>query len=345
MNSNLISKAVRYALVAGAATALAAPAVFAQDAAQSNPNQNQNANTAQLGKIEVTGTRIKRTDVETAQPVTIVTQAQIKATGLTSIGDVLQMISSAGASLNTQFNNGGNGSTFLSLRNLGSNRLLVLINGQRVDSGLGGAVDLNNIPVSIVDHIEVLQDGASAIYGSDAIAGVVNIITLKNYNGAEANGYFGMFNGHRDGGGWDGKTQEYDFTIGSSGDRAGVVMNVTYVNQTPVFAGNRSISKEPAIGGGSASGSSGTAGGRFILINPGNTSSINGCNFYSSYGFSVCNLTQANPPNNTPTTGSLRKFTNSDRFNFAPLNYLVTPSERTSLFVQGHYDLADNLTF
>ena len=83
MNSNLISKAVRYALVAGAATALAAPAVLAQNAAPSGTNQNQN-NTAQLGKIEVTGTRIKRTDVETAQPVTIITAAQIKATGLNS---------------------------------------------------------------------------------------------------------------------------------------------------------------------------------------------------------------------------------------------------------------------
>ncbi len=346
MNKTTLSKAVRYALVAGAATALAAPAVFAQDAAQSSNNQNQN-NTAQLGKIEVTGTRIKRTDVETAQPITIVTAAQIKATGLNSIGDVLQQITSAGAALNTQFNNGGDGETQLDLRNLGSNRLLVLINGQRVDAGLGGAVDLNNIPVSIVDHIEVLQDGASAIYGSDAIAGVVNIITIKNYNGAEANAYMGMFDGHNDGGGWDGKTQEYDFTIGSSGDRSGVVMNASYVNQSPMWAGQRTISKEPYIGSGPSGGSSGAAPGRFFLLANGNQSGLtpSGCNFYSSAGFSVCDLTQANPANNSPTLGSLRAFTNADRFNFAPLNYLVTPSERTSLFVQGHYDLADNLTF
>ena len=346
MNSNLISNAVRYALVAGAATALAAPAVFAQDAAQSNnQNQNQNANTAQLGKIEVTGTRIKRTDVETAQPITIITAAQIKATGLSSIGDVLQQITSAGAALNTQFNNGGNGGTFLDLRNLGSQRLLVLINGQRVDSGLGGAVDLNNIPVSIVDHVEVLEDGASAIYGSDAIAGVVNIITVKNYNGAEANAYMGMYDGKNDGGNWDGKTQEYDFTIGSSGDRSGVVMNVAYVNQDPVWAGQRTISKEPVMGSGPGGGSSGAAPGRFFIYQNGNASAINGCNFYASAGFSVCDQTQANPPNTSPTLGSLRAWQNTDHFNFAPLNYLITPNERTSLFVQGHYDLADNLTF
>ncbi|MGB9428808.1 MAG: TonB-dependent receptor [Gammaproteobacteria bacterium] len=348
MNSNLITKAVRYALVAGAASALAAPAVFAQDATQSTANQNQNANTAQLGKIEVTGTRIKRTDVETAQPVTIVTQAQIKATGLTSIGDVLQNLSSMGAALNTQFNNGGTGATNLNLRNLGSARLLVLVDGQRVDTGLGGSVDLNNIPISIVDHIEVLQDGASAIYGSDAIAGVVNIITIKNFNGAEASAYMGMFDGHADGGGWDGKQQEYDFTIGSSGDRSGVVMNVAYVNASPMWAGNRSISKEPNIGGGAAVGSSGAATGRFIVYAHGNQSGLNkGCNSYSSVSLTVCDLTQANAPNTSqnPSLSSLRPWTDADHFNFAPLNYLVTPNERTSMYVQGHYDLADNLTF
>ncbi|MGA9851774.1 MAG: TonB-dependent receptor [Gammaproteobacteria bacterium] len=347
MNSNLISKAVRYALVAGAASALAAPAVFAQDATQSstgqNQNQNQNANTAQLGKIEVTGTRIKRTSVETAQPVTIVTQAQIKATGLTSIGDVLQQISSMGAALNTQFNNGGSGATFLDLRNLGSNRLLVLIDGHRVATGLGGSVDLNNIPISIIDHIEVLQDGASAIYGSDAISGVVNIITVKNYNGAEANAYLGEFDGKNDGGGWDGKTQAYDFTIGSSGDRSGVVMNVSYVNASPMYAGNRSISKEPLIGGGNATGSSYTAGGRFFMLIPGNANKA-GCSLTG--GFSVCDLNGGvGAPNFNPTLNTLSAFTDADRFNYAPLNYLVTPNERTGLYVQGHYDLADNLTF
>lgn len=348
MKTNAISRAVHYALMAGAVTALTSPAVFAQDATQgSNQNQNQNANTAQLGKIEVTGTRIKRTSVETAQPVTIVTAAQIKATGLTSIGDVLQQLSSSGAALNTQFNNGGTGSTFIDLRNLGPKRVLVLLNGQRVDAGVVGSVDLNDIPVSIVDHIEILQDGASAIYGSDAIAGVINIITIKNYSGAEANAYMGMFDGKNDGGGWDGKQQEYDFTIGSSGDRSGVVMNVAYVNQDPMWAGNRTISKEPNIGGGQAVGSSGTANGRFIIITPGKTGcfGVPGGTLATLPNGTLCDFGLINAPDNTPTISNLNAFSDSQRFNYAPLNYLVTPSERTSLFVQGHYDLADNLTF
>ncbi len=358
MNSNLISKAVRYALLAGAASAVATPAVFAADqTASASTATTTDTSTAQLGKIEVTGTRIKRTDVETAQPVSIITQSQIKASGLTSIGDVLQQVSSFGAALNTQFNNGGTGATLLDLRNLSSVRLLVLLNGQRVDTGIGGTVDLNNIPSAIIDHVEILQDGASAIYGSDAISGVVNIITVKNYNViAEANAFLGMFDGKNDGGGWDGKTQSYDFTIGTSGDKSGVVMNIAYVNQSPMFAGNRTISKEPLIGGGNAAGSSGAAGGRFEVIGHGNQSAgalhNTGCSFVSlqahgSGNFTICDLTPVKPGNQAKgqTLASLRGFTPTDKFNYAPLNYLVTPNERTSLFTQAHYDLADNLTF
>ncbi len=84
--------------------------------------------------------------METAQPVSIITQSQIKASGLTSIGDVLQQISSFGASQNTQFNNNGNGETLLDLRNLTPARLLVLLNGQRIDADIAGQVDLDNIP-------------------------------------------------------------------------------------------------------------------------------------------------------------------------------------------------------
>jgi iron complex outermembrane receptor protein len=370
MNSNLISKAVRYALVAGAVGAVGAPSAFAADADQSQ-NQNSNANqssTATLGKIEVTGSRIKRTDVETAQPVTIISAAQIKATGLTAIGDVLQQMSQGGAALNTQFNNGGDGETFLDLRNLGAKRVLVLVNGKRWIADIGGAVDTNTIPVSIVDHVEVLEDGASAIYGSDAIAGVVNIITIKDYNGAEANAYMGIYNGE---GHHDGKQQEYDFTLGSSGDKGGVVMNVSYVNQEAVWAGNRAISAEPVIGGGSAAGSSGTPSGRFFIFplskTGGATQGVCPNGAHNTVSSGSCDMTLISPGKtgfaNTPGGPTLSNFRdgnfgdtfvvggkpvtfpNGDQFNFAPLNYLVTPNERTGLFVQGHYDLADNLTF
>ena len=361
MKKTVLGQAIQRALYAGLLPMAAAPAAFAADqAAATATTTASDTSTAQLGKIEVTGTRIKRTDVETAQPISILTQSQIKASGLTSIGDVLQQVSSMGAAQNTQFNNNGNGSTQLNLRNLTSVRLLVLMNGQRVAADQTGTVDLNDFPSAIIDHVEILEDGASAIYGSDAIAGVVNIITVKNYSGAEANAFLGEFDGKNDGGGWDGKIQSYDFTIGDSGDKSSVVVNVQYVNQSPMFAGNRSISKEPLVGGGSATGSSGAAGGRFIVLAHGKNAGINSACSYSSTtthspapahrggNLMFCDLTALNPGNQATgqsSLTSLRGFKLVDRFNYAPLNYLVTPNERTSLFMQAHYDLADNLTF
>ena len=344
MNSNQISNAVKLALMAGAA--VAAPAVLADQSTTTTTTTNNQNSTAQLGKIEVTGTRIKRTDVETAQPVTILTQTQLKQTGLTSIGDILQTVTQAGAALNTTFNNGGNGSTNIDLRFLGANRVLVLVNGRRWTPALNGTVDLNTIPVSIIDHVEILQDGASAIYGSDAISGVINIITVKNYNGAEANAYTSIYSGE---GHHDGKVQEYDFTIGSSGDKAGVVMNVAYVNQHEVWAGARSISQEPIRGHGPSSGSSATPSGRFIEVPTASGACPAGV-VPSTYG--TCDMTLKSSPKsgfrgtaNGPSISNFRTWVPADHYNFAPLNYFITPSERTSFYSQGHYDLADNLTF
>ncbi|MGH8401825.1 MAG: TonB-dependent receptor domain-containing protein [Gammaproteobacteria bacterium] len=360
MNSNL-RKAVRYALVAGAASAMAAPAVFAQSAPQQTPannqNQNQNANTAQLGKIEVTGTRIKRTDVETAQPVTIITAQQIQQSGLTSIGDVLQNLTQSGAAINTLFNNGGNGSTSIDLRYLGANRVLVLVNGRRWTPQLNGIVDLNTIPVSVIDHVEILQDGASAIYGSDAIAGVVNIITLKNYNGAEAHAYLGIYhntygaktskpnNGFTH---WDGKIQQYDFTIGSQSDRSGVVFDAGYTNQQSIWAGSRVQSKEAIWTQGG--GSSGAADGRFIFVGSGFAGKTFGTGTCAAYNpaaksYGTCDMSLTATPSNNPQLGNFTNYTPAHAFNYAPLNYFVTPLETKSIYVQGHYDIADNLTF
>src|SRR5690242_492454 len=266
MNSNQISKAVRYALAAGAVSALAAPSAYADTTTTTTTDQTANANqtnTAALGKIEVTGTRIKRTDVETAQPVTVISQTQIKATGLNSVGDILANLPQLRSFLNSQVNNGNGGSNNIDLRNLGFTRVLVLVNGHRWVGDISGIVDFNTIPAAAIDHIEILQDGASAIYGSDAIAGVVNIITIKNYNGAEANAYNGWYHGN---GHTDGKDEAYDFTIGTSSDKSAVLMSISYTDQHPIFAGERDISKEPYVGTGSDFGSSRSPAGRFRIV-------------------------------------------------------------------------------
>ncbi|HEV2112007.1 MAG TPA: TonB-dependent receptor [Gammaproteobacteria bacterium] len=343
MNSNLISKAVRYALIAGAASA--APAAFAADQAAATTTSSDTS-TAQLGKIEVTGTRIKRTSVETAQPITVVTSAQIKASGFANIGDVLQNVTAAGSAVNNQVNNGNAGFVEMDLRNLGAQRVLVLVNGKRWVPDLDNTVDLLTIPATVIDHVEILQDGASAIYGSDAIAGVVNIITVKNFNGAEADAFIGEFHGD---GHTDGRKQQYDFTLGSSSDKSSVVMNVSYTNEQGLFAGDRTMSKEAIWGVGG--GSSAIPGGRFIINNAAICSAMPGVTLKATKKggpLTECDVTLINP-GATPTPNATTawhdfKFSR-DSFNYAPLNYLLIPSERTALYVQGHYDIADNLTF
>ncbi|WP_460710925.1 TonB-dependent receptor domain-containing protein [Lysobacter terrae] len=315
---------------------------FAQDAAQP---QDKEATT--LERIEVTGSRIKRTDIETSQPVFSLSRDEIQAQGLTSVGDVIQNITANGSTLNTTMNNGGNGETQVSLRNLGSNRTLVLVNGRRWigGTGLGGAVDLNTIPTAAVERIEVLKDGASTIYGSDAIAGVVNVILRQNFDGAEANAYIGQFDEG------DGTRQAYDFTIGSAGDRWTAMFGVGYVKEEPVMAGDREISERSVFGApGNAffQGSSTVPNGRFAL-----------CAAPNTFANGRCVTPLGAPATETRPNGTGGQFTyndgnsgtawrnrvGTDVFNFAPDNYLLTPQERKSLFMNGSLDITDNVRF
>jgi iron complex outermembrane receptor protein len=368
---NLVRKAVRLALVCGVASGFVAGKTAL--AADQDQNANNQASTTQLGKIEVTGTRIKRTDVETAQPITVISAQQIKATGLTTVGEVVQKLTSAGAALNTLDNFGGNftftggGQSNVDLRNLGAQRVLVLVNGKRWVTSLDNTVDLNTIPVSIIDHIEVLQDGASAIYGSDAISGVVNIVTVKSFDGREANAYSGIYSGD---GYHDGKTQSYDFTFGSTNDHSGLVFNASYTNQEGIPSAHRNISKEPVFGGGPGSGSSATPQGRFIILPPSSNPGVNpnpapgsnppaastgltttqcpdkniGSNASPNYQ-PECNLTLTTGLSGTHV-GDFRPFVGAtDRFNYAPYNFVLTPEERFSTYLQGYTDLSDNVTF
>src|SRR5262249_8722373 len=151
-------------------------------------------------------------------------------------GDFLQLLPEQGNTINTSINNGGNGSTRVSLRGLGPSRTLVLLNGRRFVPGGSGAdqsVDLNSIPTAVIEGVEVLKDGASAIYGSDAIAGVINLITRKRFNGAEASGYLGT-SGHG-----DGKVYDFSATAGASGERGSLLFSAGYYQQTAAWAGDR----------------------------------------------------------------------------------------------------------
>jgi len=292
--SNKLRDAVLVALVAGVASTATAQAQEATN----------------LDRISVTGSRIKSTDIETSQPVLSLTRADIEKQGVTSVADILQRVAANGAALNRTYNNGGDGSAGVSLRNLGSERTLVLVNGRRWTTGLDGSVDLNTIPTAMIERIDILKDGASTIYGSDAIAGVVNIITKQSFDGAEANFYKGQYSAG------DGEREAADFTLGTTTDRASLVLGVSYVNEKAVMAGDRKISAggPPFFSGQSSTGIPGS-----YLRNDERYVILNGVE------------TPFDP--------------NVHGYNTAPDNYLLTPNERTSLFAVGSYNVTDNITF
>lgn len=310
------------------ACALAQPAAAqtvqppAGDAAAASPDASGN-------EIIVTGSRIRHNPLDQAAPVTFVDKADIARTGLSSIADVLQRLPSSGGGLNTKNNSSGNfgnppdgggvgaGSSEINLRYLGSKRTLVLVDSMRFingssASGIPASVDLNAIPQSAIERVEVLQDGASAIYGSDAISGVVNIITKTKQDGLEANAQHGIF---KEG---DGFTQNYDLSYGFHASSLGtdVVLGGSYVQQHPVFSGDRTFSTFPYPHGTvcTSSCSSATPNGRFL--ENGN------------------DLTLVAPVlDRAPTLADYRDFATADRYNFQPLNYLLTPYKRYGAFV------------
>lgn len=308
-NSKL-AKSVKLACAFGAASTIGFTGAV-------NAQETEEAADA-VEKIEVTGSRIRRTDIEGANPVTVMSRVDIEKFGVTSIGDVLQAIPSAGSAINTNNNNGGNGTTTINIRGIGSNRTLVLVNGKRWAPGLGGSVDLNNIPAAIIERIEVLKDGASAVYGSDAVAGVVNIITRQDFEGVQASGYVGQWDEG------DGNKEQWDIGFGTANDKGNVYFNISYVEEEPTLAGDREISAVPTFGTPAGfGGSSAPPQGRFFTFDQDG-------NAFSQQGDGNGGL----EPWVEPTS----------RFNFAPFNYLSTPQERTNIYTQARYELTDNVS-
>lgn len=228
-----LATAVRYALTVGALVATGA--VFAQDTTPAD--QAQPTNTKTLQTVVVTGSRIRSADIETAQPVFVMTQDDIQKTGLVSVGDILANLSVAGAQTFSKAgvltSNPEQGGQYINIRNLGEQRTLVLVNGKRWGTSLAGFTDLSTIPSSLIERIDILKDGASSIYGSDAIAGVVNIILKDRYTGAEASAYYGQNEAG------DGDQEAYSFTMGASGDKSSILFGANYTKSGEISANKR----------------------------------------------------------------------------------------------------------
>jgi len=333
-------------------TAASAAALLAWGAGEAHAQ----AAPSDVEAVVVTGTRIRLSPLDRDQPVVSVDQELVAKQGLTSTVDVLQRIPSAGGGLNAKFNNSGNfgnppdgggvgaGSAEIDLRYLSSRRVLVLVDGLRwvpgaAASGVPGSVDLNTIPTSMIERMEVLQEGASPIYGSDAIAGVVNIFTKQRQDGFQASAQVGGFDEG------DGFTQDYNVSWGAGSGGTRIVVGGGYFKQDPVMSADRAISRFPApfatscLEGGC---SSGTPNARFIIADP---------NTGQDFDVTLRQALQPgqrpvyNPADPTGASGSFRPFVTEDRFNFQPYNYILTPLERVSVFGSVSQDITDKIRF
>jgi len=317
----------------------ATPAAPAKADAAKKPDQDFTE------EIVVTGTHIPRVELSHAAPMTVLSSAQLASSGRPSIGDILQTIPEQANGLNTQVNNGGDGSIRIDLRGLGFQRTLVLLNGRRFVAGGTGAdasVDLTTIPTSAIQRVEILKDGASAVYGTDAISGVVNLITRKDYNGTELEAYYG---GSQHG---DGTQLDVSATTGLTTERGNLMITGGFFRQVTIMASDRSFSKFAWLydfpsGEVGTQGSSATPQGAFNV----RANAQDGNAAWNA-------LVAANPGVRRFTLDAdsqqWRAFRNvgvteagGDLYNYQPENYLMTPSQRANLFAVGEYKLSDNV--
>ena len=294
---------------------------------------------AAIEEVIVTGSRVPRSDLEGVAPVSVYTAADIDRSGATSIGKILREIPSvAGGAQTTQVNNGGGGTMQVSLRGMGAVRTLVLVNGRRVtasvDAGADGiSVDLNTIPTSIIERIEVLKDGASAVYGSDAVAGVVNIITKKGFDGIELNTYYGDTT--RGGG----SRTQVDLIAGGESDSSNWIFVASTTDEEEIEVTDREWASVPlfyAAGDIIFLGSSAPPWGRYRISEVNRNRDCNGDDEIKAG--TICeDLTLG------PEYGSeFRRFNyfGGDSYNYSPANYQRQPNSRWSLSFFGETSLA-----
>lgn len=331
--SRLVGRLLRTTMLTGCAAAIAMPA-FAQDQAASGD------------EIVVTGSRIATDQLSAPSPVTVTTSEQLKMVNTVNSEQFLNSLPQFIPAFDSSSNNPGDGSATVDLRGLGAVRTLVLVDGARFASrGADAVVDINNIPSALVDRIEVVTGGASAIYGSDAVAGVVNFILKKDFEGVQLD-VSDQFTGQG-----DGNIFNTALTIGGNfaDGRGNAVLSASYTNRESLFQADRAFSTLSFF-------DPGPGGTEFI---PGGSSNIPGTRLRGA--------TDSNF-NIDPNTVDARCATNScsgffideqgdlrglrfgtqadpvtDLYNYAPTNYLQLPQERYNIAGFATYDINDHM--
>ena len=335
-----VATAVRRTLVCSAVTAaaVAAPALAQEE----------------LSEIIVTGSRLQRANLESTTPVTQVTATDVVTQGVTRIEDLVNQLPQAFAAQNVTVSNGSTGSATLDLRGLGSPRTLVLVDGRRMPYGnvADASADINQIPTQMIERVDILTGGASAVYGSDAVAGVVNFIMKKDFEGVQVTSQYNFYwheNDYRGPGQQklrdiiadlneinpseyalpedtvtDGEGEELSLLVGiNSGDgRGNLTAYATVFDSKAVLQADRDYSAcslnvlTPATESFDCGGSSTNATGRFTD--------------FTNFDFT------------TDSADSFRPFDPvADLYNFGPLNHYQRPERRYSIGTMGHYEFSE----
>lgn len=330
--------------LSGAAVLSTAPAYAQQAAAAAEANRPQT--------VTVTGSRIARIDAAAESPIVTVTAEAIQQSGVVTVEQFLNTLPQVTPGLSSQSNNpSSNGRAFIDLRGLGSGRNLVLINGRRAMGATGGGtVDVNTIPTSLIDRVEVITGGAATTYGADAVAGVVNFIMKKNFKGIELDAQ------HRETERNDGVETSASMTMGGAfdGGRGSAVLGVGYFKRDAIYKGARDFSAQASTatgtfpGGSIAVGTNAPTQAAVDAIFGANTCNTNGG--ARGFGFNpdgtlfctgvggVANRNIVNyrgPQSDIATAFAPDSFS----YNFEPDNILVLPLERWSVFSSLNYDV------
>ena len=338
--SNHVRRAVRYALLSGAGLTASVSPLRAQDAA--------------IQEVVVTGSRIPQPNLTSISPVTSVGADDIRIEGVTRVEDLINNLPQAFADFGGNLSNGATGAATVNLRNLGNQRTLVLVNGRRLMPGDptqngNAAPDLNQVPASLIERIEVLTGGASAVYGADAVAGVVNFIMNDDFEGVRVDAQYGFYQHDNsssindlveargfdtpDSSVMDGYSKDITFMMGlnTADGRGNATAYLGYRNLTGLLQSERDFSacalNPNAAGDARLCGGSGTTSPAQLqaIVQSGPTAGANAGLF-------------------VPTAdGSLIPYnTAQDAYNFAPTNYYQRPDERYTAGLFAHYDVSEH---
>jgi iron complex outermembrane receptor protein len=331
-----------------------------------------------LEEVVVTGSRIRRDPLNEATAIMEIGAEKLDQTGFTNLGDVLQNLPITGSAPNSAFNVPGNsgfpqdgagigaGGVQLSLRNLEAKRTLILVDGKRwiagaSASGVPSTVDLNTLPANVIKRIEILQDGASAIYGSDAIGGVINVITDSDFEGFRFDAQYGEYVSEG-----DGSSAELSLLWGGGNDTTHIVFSAAYYDEQGVETSDRAVSAFPSpFGTSCADGGcssftpqarlafgSGFGSFRNGVIGPACTQAESDAGTCGSLDITlndgVLNDGMGNIPVFDPNNAfgdDFHEFSSADRFNFnqSGFNFLRTPNERINFYTAVTHELSDNV--